>query len=50
MSVKEIDGQNSTKANATKDNAYKIHINKYIEQDLSKPIITSMREKGADKR
>ena len=37
------------KAKATKDNAYKIHTNKYIEHDPSEPIITSMREKGTDR-
>ena len=37
MSVKEIDNQNATKANAARDN------NKYIEHDPSKPI-KGMRE------
>ena len=49
MSVKAIDNQNATKANATRDNAYIIHTNKYIEQDSSKPITTNIREKGTDK-
>ena len=49
MSVKQIDNQSATKANATRDNAYNIHTNKYIEHDPSKPITTSMREKGKDK-
>ena len=31
MSVKEIDNENATKENSTRDNAYKIHTNKYIE-------------------
>ena len=44
MSVKETDNQN-----AIRDNAYKIHTNKYIEDDPSKPLTTSMREKGTDK-
>ena len=49
MSVKEIDNQNATKANSTRYNAYKIHTNKYIEHDQSKPITTSMKEKGTHK-
>ena len=44
MSVKEIDSQN-----ATRDNAYKIHTNKYIEHDSIKLITTNMRKKGTDK-
>ena len=44
MSVKETDNQN-----AIRDNAYKIHTSKYIEHDPSKPLITSIREKGTDK-
>ena len=41
--------QNATKVNAIRDNTYKIHTNKYIEHDSSKPITTSLREKGIDK-
>ena len=37
MSVKEIDNHKATKTNTTRDNAYKIHTNKYIEHDPSKP-------------
>ena len=48
MSMKETDNQNATKANATRDNAYKLHTNKCIEQDPNKRITTSMREKGMD--
>ena len=44
MNVKEIDNQNTTR-----DNAYKIHINKYIEHNSNKTITTSMREKRTDK-
>ena len=49
MSVKKIESQSTTKANATGDNAYKVHTNKYIEHDQSKPITTSMREKWQSK-
>ena len=50
MSIKEIDSENTTKANATRDNVYTIHtiqmhLNKYIEHDPSKPTTTSMSEK-----
>ena len=41
-----MDNENGTKANATRDNSYKIHTNKYITDDPSKPITTSMRKKG----
>ena len=37
MSMKEIDKENARKANATRDNLYTIHTNKYIEYDPSKP-------------
>ena len=49
FTLTEINNQNVTKANATRDSAYKIHTNKYIEHHPSKPITTSMREKGTDK-
>ena len=48
MSVKVIDNQNAMKTNATRDNAYKIQSNKYIEHDPSKPKTISMREKGTE--
>ena len=44
MNMKEIDKQN-----ATRNNAYIIDTNKYIEHDTSKPITTNMREKATDK-
>ena len=34
--------------NATRGNVYKIHTNKYIKHDPSKPITTHMREKGME--
>ena len=42
MSMKEIDNENTTKSNATRDNVYtirttQIHAKKYIEYDPSKP-------------
>ena len=43
--MKEIDNQNATKANGTRDNAYKIRTNKYIENEPSEPMTISMREK-----
>ena len=43
MNVKEID--NTKVANSTRDNMYKIHFNKYIEHDPSKPITTGMSRK-----
>ena len=46
MSVKEVNNQNATNANATRDNAYYIHTTKYIERDPNKPITTSMKERG----
>ena len=46
MSVKEMDNQNATKASATKDNVCKIHPNKYIVHNSSKPITTNKRKKG----
>ena len=48
MNVKETENQDATKANATRDNAYKLHTTKYIEHDPNKTITTSMREKGMD--
>ena len=47
MSVKEINNENATKANATSGNAYTIHTiqintNKYIEHVPSKPTTTSI--------
>ena len=47
--MKGINNQNTTKANGTRDNATKIHTNKYIKHDPSKPIAISLREKGTDK-
>ena len=49
--MKEIDNENTTKVNATRDNVYTIymtqmHTNKYIKNDSSKPTRTSMGEKG----
>ena len=43
MSMKEIGNQTT---NTTRDNAYKMNTNKYIEHDVSKPITTRMKEKG----
>ena len=48
-SVKETDNHNATKANATRDNAYKIHSNKYIKHDPNKLITTRKRGKWTDK-
>ena len=48
MNVKVIDNQNATKVNATRDYAYKMHINKYTKNDPSKPITICMKEKVAD--
>ena len=47
--MKEIDKQNTTKANATRDNTYKINLNKYNKHNPSKPITTNMIEKDTDK-
>ena len=44
MNVNEIDNQNAMKGNASRADAYKIHINEYIEL-----ITVNMREKGTDK-
>ena len=49
MSLKDIGNQNAIKAMATRDIAYKMHTNKHIEHDPSKPITTSIGEKGTDK-
>ena len=49
MSVKEIDNQNATKANATRGNAYEIYTNKHIKHDPSEPITISIREKATDR-
>ena len=45
MSAKEIDNENTMKANTTRDNVYKIHTNNQIEHDPSKPTTTDMRGK-----
>ena len=52
--MKEIDNENATKANVTRNSVYTIHTtqlhnNKYIEHDPSKPTTTSMRKIGIDK-
>ena len=49
MSMEEIDNENATKYNATRDNVYTIqtietHANKYIEHVPSKPTTTRMGE------
>ena len=49
MSLEGIENQHAIKTNATSDNAYKIHTNKYIEHDKSKPITTSIKEKRRHK-
>ena len=54
MDMKEIDNEDTRKANATRRNLFTIHttqinINKYIEHIPSKPATTSMREKEIDK-
>ena len=49
MNRNNIDNQNATQANATKDKAYKMHTNKYIKHDPSKPIITNVRKKRQQK-
>ena len=40
MIMKEMGNVNEAKGNATKDNVYTIHTNKYIEQHLNKPTTT----------
>ena len=40
MSMKEVDNEKVTKANATRDNVYTIHTNKYIEHNPSKSTTT----------
>ena len=42
MSVKDIDKANTTRANPTMDNVYKIHTDKYIEHLPNKLKTTSM--------
>ena len=54
MSMKEIDKENATKPNATRDNVYiidtiQMHTNKFIEHDPSESTTISMREKEIDK-
>ena len=49
MSMKEVNTENTTKANATRCNVYTIHTQKYSEHVPSKPTTTSMKEKGTEK-